>query len=157
MRIAVFPGSFDPITKGHEDIVRRALPLFDKIIVAIGINSSKKYFFDLERRLDFLRLTFADEPKIEIASYEMLTAQFCHERGAKFLLRGVRNATDFEYENTIAQLNRIVGKGLETVFLMTAAEYSFISSTIVREIIRGGESADAFLPVAVSNQLKSIK
>jgi pantetheine-phosphate adenylyltransferase len=150
MRIAVFPGSFDPITKGHEDIVRRALPLFDKIIVAFGINSTKKYFFELEQRLDFARQTFADvSDKVEIDTYSTLTAQYCREKGVNFILRGVRNSTDFDYESTIAALNKMIGKGIETIFLMTSPEYAHYSSTVVREILRGGEDPTAFLPLAI--------
>jgi pantetheine-phosphate adenylyltransferase len=154
MRIAVFPGSFDPLTKGHEDIVRRALPLFDKIIVAFGVNSSKKYFFELEQRLDFARQTFADvSDKVEIDTYSNLTAQYCKEKGANFILRGVRNSTDFDYESTIAALNKMIGKGIETIFLMTSPEYAHYSSTVVREILRGGEDPAAFLPAAINKLL----
>lgn len=149
MNIAVLPGSFDPITKGHEDIVRRALPLFDKLIVAVGINSTKKYLFPLEQRLAFLEATFADEPKIEIDTYQKLTADYCAEKDARFILRGVRNSTDYNYENTIAHLNRDLGKGLETIFLMSAPTYSFYSSTIVREIIKGGGDATKYMPDAM--------
>lgn len=153
MNIAILPGSFDPITKGHEDIVRRALPLFDKLIVAIGINSTKKYLFPLEQRLAFLKATFADEPKVEIDTYQMLTADYCAQKEARFILRGVRNSTDYNYENTIAHLNRDLGDGLETIFLMSAPEYSFYSSTIVREIIKGGGSATKYVPNAVAGIL----
>ncbi|MCP4442397.1 MAG: pantetheine-phosphate adenylyltransferase [Aureispira sp.] len=153
MNIAVLPGSFDPITKGHEDIVRRALPLFDKLIVAVGINSVKKYLFPLEQRLAFLEATFADEPKVEIDTYQKLTADYCAEKGARFILRGTRNSTDYNYENTIAHLNRDLGDGLETIFLMSAPEYSFYSSTIVREIIKGGGNADKYVPDAIVTML----
>lgn len=149
MKIAVFPGSFDPITKGHTDIVERALPLFDQIIVAVGINSTKKYFFSLEQRLAFLEASFAKEPKIKIDTYEQLTVDYCHSKGAQFMLRGIRNANDFVYENTIAQLNRVVGKDLETVFLISSAQYNYYSSTIVREIIKGGGNVSPFVPEAV--------
>lgn len=150
MRIAVFPGSFDPITKGHEDVVRRALPLFDKIIVAFGINSTKQYFFNLDQRLEFARQTFADvSDKVEIDTYSGLTAQYCRQKSAHFMLRGVRNSTDFDYESTIAALNKMIGDGIETVFLMTSPMYAHYSSTIVREILRGGENPAAFLPDAV--------
>ena len=146
MKIAVFPGSFDPITTGHVQILKRALPLFDKVVVAIGVNSQKKYLFTLEQRLAWLEKVFAGEPKIEIASYEGLTAHFCNKIGAEYLLRGLRNASDFDYEKTISQLNSIVGKKLETVFLISEPTYSHISSTIVREIIKGGGDAAPFLP-----------
>jgi len=150
--IAVFPGSFDPITKGHVALVKRALPLFDKIIVAIGVNSQKKYLFSLEQRLEWLEETFQDEPKVEIAYYEKLTAHFCKASNAKYLLRGLRNASDFDYEKTISQLNAIVVAGLETVFLISEPQYSHISSTIVREIIRGGGDASPFIPEVIKIQ-----
>jgi len=149
MRTAVFAGSFDPITKGHVNIVKRAIPMFDKIIVGMGINSAKKYFFETEQRIAFLEAAFEDEPSIEIDTYEQLTAFYCKEKGANFLLRGLRNSTDFNYENTIANLNATIGKDLETVFLMAKAEYSCYSSTVVREIIKGGGDASIFLPSQV--------
>ncbi len=145
-KIAVFPGSFDPITTGHVDLVRRALPLFDEIIVAIGVNSQKKTLFSLEQRLQWLDAVFADEPKVRTDYFTGLTAYFCEKAGSKYLLRGLRNASDFDYEKTISQLNHIVGHGIETVFLISQPEYSHISSTIVREIIRGGGDAASFIP-----------
>lgn len=148
-KIAVFPGSFDPITTGHFDIVERAIPLFDKIVVAIGVNSQKKYLFSLEQRLASLAQVFEDFPQVEVATYEGLTANYCNQIGAKYLLRGLRNATDFDYENTISQLNKIVGQGIETVFLISQPMYSHVSSTIVREIIKGGGDARPFLPKGV--------
>jgi len=149
MKIAVFPGSFDPITVGHVDLVKRAIPLFDKIIVAIGVNSQKKYLFDLETRLDWLNDVFADDHSVDVAFYEGLTAHYCKEIGAQYLLRGLRNASDFDYEKTISQLNTIVGEGLETIFLISLPQYSHISSTIVREIIKGKGDARPFLPSEV--------
>lgn len=149
MRIAVFPGSFDPITKGHLDIVLRAIPLFDKIIVAMGVNSAKKYFFSFEKRLEFLNATFADYPTVEVKTYSKLTADFCREHNVKFILRGLRNANDFTYENTISHLNKAIGDDLESVFLMSNPAYGFYSSTIVREIIKGEGDALQFLPKAV--------
>lgn len=149
MRIAVFAGSFDPVTKGHVDIVKRAIPLFDKIIVAMGINSAKKYFFETKKRIAFLEAAFEDEPTVEVDTYRQLTAFYCKEKGANFLLRGLRNSTDFNYENTIANLNSTIGDNLETIFLMAASEYSCYSSTVVREIIKGGGDATIFLPDAV--------
>ena len=145
-KIAVFPGSFDPITIGHAELVRRALPLFDEIVVAIGINSQKRYLFPLETRLESLRNVFADQPKVKVDSFERLTAHYCQKIGAKYLLRGLRNAGDFDYEKTISQLNGIVGDGLETVFLISSPEVSHISSTIVREIIKGGGDPTPFVP-----------
>lgn len=148
-KIAVFPGSFDPITTGHADLVRRALPLFDKIIVAIGVNSQKQTLFPLEQRMAWIKAVFAEEPKVQVDWFENLTAHYCSRIGARYLLRGLRNASDFDYEKTISQLNHIVGGGLETVFLISDPAYSHISSTIVREIIKGGGDASPFLPEAV--------
>lgn len=145
-KIAVFPGSFDPITVGHVDLVKRALPLFDKIVVAVGINSQKKYLFELDRRLNWLEEVFTHEERVEVGSFEGLTADYAKEIGAKYLLRGLRNASDFDYEKTISQLNNIIGDGLETIFLIAQPGYSHISSTIVREIIKGGGDASPFLP-----------
>lgn len=149
MKIAVFPGSFDPITVGHVSLVKRALPLFDKIIVAVGINSQKQYLFDLETRLGWLRDVFHHEAKVEIAQFEGLTAHFCNKIGARYLLRGLRNASDFDYEKTISQLNHIVGNDLETVFLISLPEFSHISSTIVRELIKGKGDVNQFVPKEV--------
>lgn len=146
MKIAVFPGSFDPITIGHVDLVSRALPLFDQIIVAVGVNTTKKYLFTLEQRLEWLRQVFADYPNVGVDYFENLTAHYCRRIGARYLLRGLRNASDFDYEKTISQLNHIVGGGIETVFLIAQPELSHISSTIVREIIIGGGDATPFIP-----------
>lgn len=151
MRIAVFPGSFDPITTGHVDLVMRSLDLFDKIVVAIGINTQKKYLYTLEQRTEWLEDVFAKYDKVSIDSYEGLTAHYCNKIGAKYLLRGLRNSSDFDYEKTISQLNHIVGKGIETVFLISQPEFSHISSTIVREIIKGNGDASKFLPKEVKN------
>ncbi|MDX2134221.1 MAG: pantetheine-phosphate adenylyltransferase [Saprospiraceae bacterium] len=149
MKIAVFPGSFDPITIGHVDLVRRALPLFDKVVVAVGVNSTKKTLFTLEQRLEWLRQVFGDEPKIAVDYFEKLTAHYCQRIGARYLLRGLRNAADFDYEKTISQLNHIVGQGIETVFLIAQPEFTHISSTIVREIIIGGGDAKPFIPEVI--------
>ncbi len=146
MHTAVFPGSFDPITTGHVDLVRRAVPLFDRIVVAVGINSQKHYLFGLGQRMEWLREVFADEPTVSVDSFEGLTAHYCSRIGARYLLRGLRNSSDFDYEKTISQLNGIVGDGLETFFLISQPAYSHISSTIVREIIKGGGDARPFLP-----------
>jgi pantetheine-phosphate adenylyltransferase len=146
MKICVFPGSFDPITSGHVDLVKRALPLFDKIIIAIGINTQKKYLFSLEQRKDWIKDVFKDEPKVSVDIFENLTADYCKRVEAAWILRGLRNASDFDYEKTISQLNFIVGKGVETMFLISQPEFSHISSTIVREIIKGGGDASPFLP-----------
>lgn len=150
MKIALFPGSFDPITVGHVDIVKRAVPLFDKIIVAVGINTQKKYLFTLEQRLQWLNKVFASETKVEVADYEGLTAHFAQKVNANFMIRGLRNASDFDYEKTISQLNTIVGEGIETVFFISRPAYSHISSTIVREIIIGKGDASPFIPPEVT-------
>jgi len=145
-KIAVFPGSFDPITKGHVDIVQRALPLFDQIIMAVGINSVKKGLFPLEQRIEWLEAVFADEPKVIVDHFEGLTVNYCEKVSANYLIRGLRNSSDFDYEKTISQLNTIIGKDVDTLFLISKPEYSHISSTIVREIIKGKGATDAFLP-----------
>ena len=148
-KVAVFPGSFDPITVGHLALVKRALPLFDKIIVAIGENSQKKYLFSLDQRIAWLNAVFADEPKVEVDFFENLTAHYCQKIGAKYLLRGLRNASDFDYEKTISQMNAIVGNGIETIFLISEPEHSHISSTIVREVIKWGGDASPFIPSTI--------
>lgn len=148
-KIAVFPGSFDPITTGHFDIVQRAMPLFDKIVIAIGVNSQKNSLFTLEQRMAWLEAVFANYPKVEVATFDGLTAHYCNKIGADYLIRGLRNASDFDYEKTISQLNNIVGQGIETVFWISQPAYSHISSTIVREIIKGGGDARPFLPPGV--------
>lgn len=154
-KIAVFPGSFDPITVGHVDLVRRALPLFDRVIVAVGVNSTKKYLFSLEQRMEWLRAVFAEYPQVGVDSFQNLTAHYCQRIGARYLLRGLRNASDFDYEKTISQLNHIVGGGIETVFLISQPEFSHISSTIVREIIVGGADPTPFVPLEVAKSYTS--
>ncbi len=153
MKVAVFPGSFDPITVGHVDLVRRAVPLFDEIVVAIGFNAKKEYLFAMEQRLKWLRAVFENEPKVKVDHFENLTAHYCKRIGAKYLLRGLRNASDFDYEKTISQLNNIVGDGIETIFFISRPAFSHISSTIVREIITGGGDASPFLPVTVGQHI----
>jgi pantetheine-phosphate adenylyltransferase len=147
--IAVFPGSFDPVTRGHESVVRRALPLFDKIIVAVGENSGKQSYFPLEQRMKWLEQTFNGEPGIEILSYSGLTVQFCKSAGAKYILRGLRTAVDFEFERGIGQMNRDLEPEVETVFLLCDPEYTALSSSIVREIHRHGGAIRGFLPEKV--------
>lgn len=146
MKIGVFAGSFDPITKGHMDIIERGAALFDKLIVAMGVNSAKKYFFPNEQRLEFVRLSCAHLPNVEVDTYQKLTAYYCQEKGANYIVRGLRNGTDFDYENTIANLNRMVVEGLETVFYVSDPRYSVFSSTVVREILKGGGDPRPFLP-----------
>jgi pantetheine-phosphate adenylyltransferase len=149
MKIAVFPGSFDPFTKGHEDIVRRGLGLFDEIIIGIGHNSNKKRYFSIEDTISGLESLFADEPKVKIIQYNDLTAKFADIHHAKYLLRGLRNTTDFEYENPIAQANRFVVSNLETVFLITSPEYAYISSSIIRELHKYGQDVSQFIPYKI--------
>ncbi len=151
MRIAVFPGSFDPITLGHFDIVERAYPLFDKIIIAIGQNSQKKYMFSLEQRMDFIKRTFKDFPNIEVDHFEGLTIDYCRSKNVNFILRGLRNPADFEFEKAIAQTNRELTQEnkVETIFLLTSAGKSFISSSIVREIIAFNGNYELLVPEAV--------
>ncbi len=149
MKIAVFPGSFDPITLGHHDIVSRALPLFDKIIVAVGKNATKKYMAPLEQRLKWIKETFKDEPKVEVESYSGLTVNYCIEKGAGFILRGLRNPADFEFEKAISQANKKLNTELETIFLVTSPEFSFISSSIVRDVAANNGDYTQFVPGAV--------
>lgn len=151
MKIAVFPGSFDPITLGHYDIIERASKLFDKIIIAIGQNSQKKYMFSLEQRKAFLEKTFKDFPNVEIDSFEGLTVEYCREKKVNFILRGLRNPADFEFEKAIAHINRTLTleNKIETIFLLTSSSKSFISSSIVREIISYGGDYTLFVPDAV--------
>lgn len=148
MKRAVFPGSFDPITLGHVDIIERAIPLFDEIVIAIGINADKKYMFETEKRQEFIRETFKDQPKIKIDTYTGLTVDYCKKINATFILRGLRNPADFEFEKAIAQTNRKLS-GIETVFLLTSAETSFISSSIVRDIIRNHGNVSVLVPPIV--------
>jgi len=156
MKIAVFPGSFDPITNGHIDIVRRFSPLFDKIIVAVGINSAKLGLFPLERRLDWLEKVFKDDSNIEVGSFEGLTVNYCKKENAQYLVRGLRNASDFDYEKTISQLNNIIGDNVETVFFISKPEYSHISSTIVREIIKGKGDISTFVPEFMAEDIRDL-
>ena len=148
MRKAIFPGSFDPITLGHQDIINRALPLFDEIVIAIGINADKKYMFSLEDRKRFIEKTFENEPKISVITYEGLTIDLCHKINTNFILRGLRNPADFEFEKAIAHTNRRLSK-IETVFLLTAAKTSYISSSIVRDVIRNHGEYELLVPEAV--------
>lgn len=151
MRVAVFPGSFDPITLGHYDIVERAAPLFDKIIIAIGQNSQKKYMFSLEERMEFIKKTFEKFPNVEVDHFEGLTIDYCHSKNVNFILRGLRNPADFEFEKAIAQTNRELTQQnkIETIFLLTSASKSFISSSIVREIITFGGNYELLVPDTV--------
>jgi pantetheine-phosphate adenylyltransferase len=148
MRRAVFPGSFDPITLGHSDIINRGLNLFDEIIIAIGINAEKKYMFPLEQRVAFIEKLYADEPKIKVMTYEGLTVSFCQENNANFILRGLRNPADFEFEKAIAHTNRVLSE-IETVFLLTSTKTSYISSSIVRDVMRNDGDYTLLVPKTV--------
>ena len=146
MKIAIFPGSFDPITKGHESIVKRAAPLFDKIIVAIGDNSSKNRTFSLEKRKEWIEKTFEKDSNVEVMTYNGLTVDFCKEQKANFILRGLRSTIDFEYEQPIAQMNNSLHPEVESFFLITEPKFSAISSSIVKEIFKHGGDVSQFIP-----------
>lgn len=152
-RICLFPGTFDPITLGHVDIIDRAMPLFDKIIVGVGLNASKLPMFSAEQRVQWINEIYKDEPKVEGAVYEGLTVEYCKVIGAQFILRGIRYVSDFEYEKTIADANRTMDKSIETVFLTGEPKYTSVASTIVRDIIRNGGNAEPFLPAIVYTSL----
>ena len=154
-KIAVFPGSFDPITCGHESIIRRALPVFDKIIVAVGENAEKKCFFPLEVRLKWLEQVFGDEPNVEILTYSGLTVDFCVKMNAGYILRGLRTSADFEFERTIGLMNKALSPEIETVFLLSAPEYAALSSSVVRDILRNGGNVSKFVPSVIAAELKS--
>ena len=145
-RIAVFPGSFDPITVGHVDLIERTLPLFDGICIAVGVNSQKKNLFTVEQRMKWLKELFGKNKKISVAQYKGLTVKFCKRIHAQYIIRGLRSAADFEYERSIAQMNQEISGGIETVFIMSAPSLSHVSSTIVRDIIIHGGDAGKFLP-----------
>jgi pantetheine-phosphate adenylyltransferase len=149
-KVAVFPGSFDPFTIGHEAIIRRAMSLFDEIIVAVGTNALKKNFYALETRKAIIRKVFENEPGIRVDHYEGLTVDYCKENGAGYLLRGLRTSADFEFERAIGQVNKSLAPGIESVFLLTAPEHSFINSSIVRDIIINGGDASRFVPSAIN-------
>jgi pantetheine-phosphate adenylyltransferase len=153
MKIAVFPGSFDPITIGHQDIVERALPLFDKIIVAIGNNTLKNYHFNIEERAEFIKLTFSNNLKVEVATYNGLTIDFCKQVNANFILRGIRNVADYNYENSIAQMNKAMDNDIETIFMPTIPELSAINSTIIRDILINDGDVSKFVPAVIKNKL----
>lgn len=153
-KIAVFPGSFDPLTLGHESIIQRALPLFDKIIVAIGVNSTKEGYFSLEKRTQWIEKVFKGEKKVQVKTYKGLTIDFCKSVGANYILRGLRTSADFEFERVIAQMNRAMDENIETVFILSTPELSAITSTVVRDIIRNSGDASQFIPSAIRKELK---
>ena len=148
MRRAIFPGSFDPLTLGHSDIIQRGITLFDELIIAIGSNAEKKYMFTIEQRMKFIKDAFASEPKIKVQTYEGLTVDFCKKQDAEFILRGLRNPADFEFEKAIAHTNRKLSE-IETVFLLTSSGKSYISSSIVRDVIRNGGDYTGLVPDSV--------
>jgi pantetheine-phosphate adenylyltransferase len=148
-KIALFPGTFDPITIGHVNIIERALPLFDEIVVGIGHNSSKSTLFPLEKRIQWITEIYKNEPKIRAEIYEGLTVNYCHEINAQYILRGIRNMADFDYEKNIAQMNKIIYPQAESVFLMCDPAFTPISSSVVRDLIRNGGEAGAFVPKEV--------
>lgn len=157
MKTAIFPGSFDPITVGHVDLLKRSVPLFDHIIVAIGVNTQKKYLFDIDTRMQWIKAVFHAYPNISVETYKGLTINFCKEKQAKYLIRGIRSASDFEYEKTIAHLNHSMNDEIETILMLSPPELSSISSTIVREIILGNGDVSKFVPAEILGDLKSKK
>ncbi len=149
-RIAVFPGSFDPITKGHETVIKRGAPLFDELVVAIGVNANKQYLFPLEQRKEWLEDVFREYNNIKVDTFSGLTVEYCHSIGATYILRGLRNPNDFEFERNIAQMNRTMAPDIETVLLATDPEHTPVSSTIVRDIIRNNGDPSRFVPDAIT-------
>ena len=148
-RICLFPGTFDPVTLGHVDVIERAVKLFDKLVIGIGINSSKQPMFSVEQRTGWIQEVFKNEPRIEVTGYEGLTVDFCRKIDAQFILRGIRYVSDFEYEKAIADMNRMLVPDIETIFLTCSPLYSTISSTLVRDVIRNGGNAGMFMPKEV--------
>ncbi len=151
-RIAIFPGSFDPFTVGHESIVKRALSIFDKIIVMIGYNANKKPFFPVEKRIKWIREVFTGNNQVEVEVYDGLTVDFCKKVGARYILRGLRTSADFEFERAIAQVNRQMSPDIETVFMLTIPEHTPINSTIIRDIIQHGGDPSRFLPANLNRE-----
>jgi pantetheine-phosphate adenylyltransferase len=149
-KIAVFPGSFDPFTIGHEGIIRRALGMFDEIIVAVGANALKKSFYSIDTRKEMISKVFQNEKRVKVDHYEGLTVDYCKSHNALFLLRGLRTAADFEFERAIAQVNKAMAPAIESVFILTVPEHSMINSTIVRDIIRSGGDASKFVPSSIN-------
>ncbi len=144
-RIALFPGSFDPITIGHVDVITRSLDLFDKIIIGVGNNTSKQYMFPLKDRVQWIEDSFSDFMQVEVRSYSGLTVDYCKKVHARFILRGLRTSADFEFERAIAQMNHYLERGIETIFILSSPQYAPVSSTIVRDIIRNGGNAQPFV------------
>jgi len=155
-KIAVFPGSFDPITRGHESIIIRALPVFDEIIVALGENTEKKSFFPIDIRIKWLELVFENVPKVRIAKYSGLTVTFCESINAGYILRGLRTSADFEFERTIGLMNKAISPDIETVFFLSAPEYAALSSSVVRDILRNGGDVSKFVPERIAGEIVSL-
>ena len=155
MRTCLFPGTFDPVTLGHIDIINRALPLFDKLIIGIGRNVNKKPMFSEQQRLDWLQSIYKDEPKVKAVVYEGLTVECCKEYGANFILRGIRYVNDFEYEKAIADMNRSLEGNIETIFLTCLPEYTSVASTLVRDVYKNGGDVSKFLPAEVNKSLNN--
>jgi len=153
MKVALFPGSFDPVTKAHVDIVKRSLGLFDKLYIGIGVNSTKTGLLDVATREKMLRSVFENEPKIHIIAYEGLTVDFCKSIGADYMIRGIRTVSDFEYEKAIAQMNHALAPEIESIFIVSKPGYSSISSTIVRDVLRHGGDVSQFIPQAALQYL----
>ncbi|HTM64782.1 MAG TPA: pantetheine-phosphate adenylyltransferase [Flavipsychrobacter sp.] len=149
-RICLFPGTFDPVTKGHVDVISRAVSLFDKLIIGIGINSSKQPMFTVEQRCGWIKEIFKDDLRIDAVGYTGLTVDYCKEIGAQYILRGIRYISDFEYEKAIADMNRMLAPDIETLFLTCSPEYSTISSTLVRDVIRNNGNVSLFVPAEVT-------
>lgn len=152
-RICLFPGTFDPVTLGHTDIIGRALPLFDKLYIGLGRNSNKEPMFSEEQRLKWLRDIYKDEPKISVVAYDGLTVDCCKEIGATFIMRGIRYVNDFEYEKAIADMNRSLGSKPESIFLTCLPKYTSIASTLIRNVIKNGGNVAQFLPEVVKNSI----
>ena len=149
-RTAVFPGSFDPFTVGHEAIVKRALQLFDKVIIAVGENADKKNLFSIEMRIKMISMVFADDSRVEVISFRGLTVDFCRRYKAHYIVRGLRTSSDFEYERAMGQMNRKMAPEIDTVFLLTSTEHTPVSSTVIRDIIRNGGDVSAFVPESIN-------
>ena len=156
-KIALFPGSFDPITVAHIDILKRALPLFDEVVVGIGLNNTKQGFISTAKKEEMLQMVFQHEPKIKVATYEGLTVEYCKQIGAQYMIRGIRSASDFEYEKAISQMNQSMHPDIESVFIISRPGYSAISSTIVRDILRNGGDISQFVPKEIAGMLLDLK
>ncbi|ACU63636.1 Phosphopantetheine adenylyltransferase [Chitinophaga sp. YR627] len=154
-RICLFPGTFDPITLGHTDVIDRSLDLFDEIVVGVGVNAAKTPMFPLEQRIQWIREIYSDRPKVRVISYEGLTVNTCKEIGAQFILRGIRSIGDFEYEKAIADVNRMMDENIETIFLSCSPRYSTLASSLVRDVLRYGGDASQLLPANIIRQLKA--